>query len=237
MYQTRKTYIKPDMKLSDLINENYSLLLLLEHFSIDFAVGDKTVSQVCNENNLDLAVFILISNLYNGFYPSKEEIKQIDDISLIISVLRNSHRFYKEDSYPEIKKYLNELHNKHNSEDIKLIDTFFNEYFQEVLEHLDYEDKIAFPYFCQLIGTETKKQQSDFSAREYKEHHSDIETKLTDLKNLMLKHISLKADLPLRRKFLYCLFELESDLTIHSLIEDMILLPLITNVEKRQANG
>ncbi len=44
MYKTHKTYIKADMKMSDLLNENHSLLMLLEHLEIDFAVGDKTVS-------------------------------------------------------------------------------------------------------------------------------------------------------------------------------------------------
>ena len=236
MYQTHKTYIKLDMKMSDLINENYSLLMLLEHLDIDFAVDDKTVSQICNENNINQSVFLIISNLYNGFYPNKGDVHLIDDIPTIIKLLKNSHRFYKEDKYPEIKEYLIKLHDKHDTEDIILIEKFFNDYFEEVLEHLDYEEKIAFPYFCQLIETETIQQKSNFSAREYKEHHSDIETKLTDLKNLMLKHIALKKDLPLRRKFLFCLFELEFDLNIHSMIEEMILLPLITKVEKQQMN-
>ena len=34
MYQTHKTYITPDMKMSELIIENPTLLLLLEHFEI-----------------------------------------------------------------------------------------------------------------------------------------------------------------------------------------------------------
>ena len=237
MYQTQKTYIKPDMKMLDLINENHSLLMLLEHLDIDFAVGDKTVAQLCNENGIHQSVFLLISNLYNGFYPNKGSIHLIEGIPVIIKFLKNSHRFYKEDKYPEIKEYLKKLQNKHNTGDIILIEKFFNDYFEEVLEHFDYEEKVAFPYFCKLIDTETAVQQSDFSAKEYKEHHSDIETKLTDLKNLMLKHIALKNDLSLRRKFLYSLFELEFDLNIHSMIEEMILLPLIAQVEKKQLNG
>jgi len=237
MYQTHKTYIKPDMKMSDLINENYSLLLFLEYLEIDFAVGDKTVFQLCKENNIDQSVFLVISNLYNGFYPNKDEIYLIDDISIIIKLLKNSHRFYKDDKYPEIKEYLIKLNDKHNTDDIILIERFFIDYFEEVLEHLAYEEQIAFPYFCQLLGKETIQKASKFSVREYKEHHSDIETKLTDLKNLLLKHITIKNDLTIRRKFLYCLFELEFELKIHSMIEEMILLPLITKVEKQRLNG
>jgi regulator of cell morphogenesis and NO signaling len=225
------------MKMSDLINENYSLLLLLEHLEIDFAVSDKTVFQLCEENKINQSVFLVISNLYNGFYPNKDEIYLIDDIHIIIKLLKNSHRFYKEDKYPEIKEYLIKLRKRHNTDNIILIEKFFNDYFEEVLGHFDYEDKIAFPYFCKLLKTETNQQTSKFSAREYKEHHTDIETKLSDLKNLLLKHITIKNDLTIRRKFLYSLFELEFDLKIHSMIEEMILLPLIAKVEKQRLNG
>jgi regulator of cell morphogenesis and NO signaling len=223
--------------MSELINENCSLLLLLEHLEIDFSVYDKTVAGLCKENSIDLSVFIVIGNLYNGFYPSKEEINSLNDISVIIKFLRNSHSYYKNDKYPEIQRYINKLHEKHNTEDIALIEKFFKDYFNEVMEHLDYEDKIAFPYFCRLIDSDASFNKSNFSVNEYREHHTDIETKLADLKNLLLKHIVIKNDLTIRRKFLYSLFELEFDLMIHSRIEEMILLPLVEKVEKGRING
>ena len=182
MYKTHKTYIKADMKMSDLLNENHSLLMLLEHLEIDFAVEDKTVSQLCQENGINQFAFVAISNLYNGFSLSQEEVYLIDDISTILKLLKNSHRLYKEDKYPEIKEYLTKLHKRHNTKDIELIEKFFNIYFEEVLEHFNYEEQVAFPYFSQLIEPEFANQKSSFSATEYKEHHTDIETKLTDLK-------------------------------------------------------
>ncbi len=231
MYQTHKTYITPAIKMADLIIENSKLLLLLEHFEIDFAVKDKTIEQLCRDNKIDLSVFLVFGNLYNGFFPDKSEINALDDISTIIRFLKNSHRFYKHDKYPELKSFLVQLHEKQNSEDIQLIEKFFNHYFEEVLEHLDYEESVVFPYICQLIENGKVGGKNNFSANEYRDHHSDIETKLTDLKNLLLKHISLKNDFSLRRKFLFSLFELEFDLNVHSLIEDKILLPLVDKIE------
>jgi regulator of cell morphogenesis and NO signaling len=49
----------------DLINENYSLLLLLQHFEIEFTVGNKTVEQLCEEYNVDLPSFLIISKCCN----------------------------------------------------------------------------------------------------------------------------------------------------------------------------
>lgn len=225
------------MRMSDLIAENSSLLLLLEHFEVDFAVQDKTVEQLCAENKIDLPVFLVFGNLYNGFYPDEKEIAALKDISAIIRFLKNSHRFYKHDKYPELNYFIKQLHERHNTEDILLIEKFFNDYFKEVLEHLDYEESVVFPYICGLIEDGKIGQKNNFSANEYRDHHTDIETKLTDLKNLLLKHISLKNDFSLRRKFLFSLFELEFDLNIHSLIEDKILLPLVGRIEITTANG
>jgi regulator of cell morphogenesis and NO signaling len=237
MYQTHKTYITGDMKMSDLIAENSKLLLLLEHFEIDFAVGDNSIKKLCSENKIDLPVFLVFGNLYNGFFPDKQEINALKDISTIIRFLKNSHRFYKHDKYPELNQFLKQLHEKHKTEDILLIEKFFNDYFEEVLEHLDYEESIVFPYICKLIESGKINANNNFSANEYRDHHTDIETKLADLKNLLLKHISLKNDFALRRKFLFSLFELEYDLNVHSLIEDKILLPLVGKIETGQVNG
>lgn len=237
MYQTHKTFIKSDTVMSGLINENPSFLLLMEHFDMDFCVFDKTVQQICSENKISLPVFLIIGNLYNGFYPNKEEIERVDDLSGIIRFLKNSHKFYKSDKYPQIKKYIAKLKNGTNTNEIQLVEVFFNSYFDEVIEHLDYEDKIAFPYFYQLIENRNGKVKHNFSADEYKVHHSDIETKLNDLKNLLLKHVSLEGNLTLRRKMLSSLFELEFELQIHSVVEEKVLLPVVSKIEFNLKNG
>ncbi len=235
MYQTHKTYIKPSMRMSKLINENPTLLLMMEYFEIDYAVGDKTIERLCAENNVNMSVFLVISNLYNGFYPNAAEVS-VDDLAVspIINFLKNTHNFYKKDKYPEIQNYIQQLYHHQDKEDIAQIERFFNEYFDEVIEHLNYEDEVAFPYFCQLLKSNPDITQSKFSVREYREHHTDIETKLSDLKMLLLKHVSLKDDFTLRRRVLYRLFELERDLNIHSTIEEMVLLPLVDEIEKHK---
>ncbi len=237
MYQTHKTFIKPGMKMLELINENPFLLLMLEHLDIDFIVDDKSVAQICVENNINAPEFLLIANIYNGFYPDGESLDNIEDISLILRFLKNSHNFYKNDKYPEIRELIRKLQNKHNSKDIKLIEEFFSDYFKEVLDHLNYEDEVAFPHFHHLIGNKEAARAGSYSANDYREHHTDIETKITDLKNLLLKHIALENDLTNRRKFLFSLFELEFDLNIHVIVEEKVLLPIIDRMEKTRLHG
>jgi len=49
---------------------------------------------------------------------------------------------------------------------------------------------------------------------------------------LLLKHVSIENNLPIKRKLLFALFELEYDLYIHSLIEETILIPFGYQTEK-----
>jgi regulator of cell morphogenesis and NO signaling len=240
MYQTIKTYIKPEIKMADLIFENPYLLLLLEHFGLDLVMHDKTVTQLCTENGINEKVFISFANLYNGFSPSASEAFDSEHIETIIGFLRNSHYYFKYDKYPEIQDYIKKLFEKNPSAEIRMIEKFFDDYFMEVSEHLDYEEGIAFPYFRSLIRSKGPKQDTEgvkFSGTEYLEHHTDIESKLTDLKNLLLRHISLKSDPVNRRKLLFSLIELEYVLNIHSLIEETILIPLVINLEIKQIGG
>lgn len=74
--------------------------------------------------------------------------------------------------------------------------------------------------------------QGTYSVTDYREHHSDIEEKLTDLKNLLIKYLPIRDDQQLRRRLLFNLFELEFDLAIHSEIEENMLIPLVEHMEK-----
>jgi regulator of cell morphogenesis and NO signaling len=173
--------------------------------------------------------------LYNGFHLSGNENFTNDEIADIILYLRNSHNYYENEKYPEIKNYIQELYQKNDSPEIKLIDKFFNEYFEEVKEHLSYENRIVFPYFHELLHknsvSKNPHQKNDFSVNEYSEHHTDIESKLNDLKELLLKYVPVQNDRVLRRKIVVGLFELEYDLNIHSTIEETVLMPLIGKLE------
>lgn len=232
MYQTKKTYIKPDMKLSGLFFENPYLLLMMEHFGLDFMVYDKTVEKVCIENSINTSIFIDIANLYNGFNELDATKYSSSDISTIINFLKSSHDYYKEEKYPEIQDLIKKISSVNETKEIKLIGKFFDEYFNEVLEHLDYEDKVAFPYFLDMLNEDRNpKEENDYSAKVYGEHHTDIETKLMELKNLLMRHIPVKEDRSMRRKLIISLFELDYDLNIHYMIEESALIPLIVKIE------
>jgi regulator of cell morphogenesis and NO signaling len=237
MYQTNKLYVTPLLSMTELVTENPSILIMLEHFEADCVLHDDTVSGFCKRHNISLQVFILVANLYNGITPSSIPELTHADIMALIRFLANSHVYYKTQKYPEIELYISQLSEYNKAPEIPLVTKFFDEYFTEVIEHLEYENSVAFPFFISLLN----KQQvitkvGEFSSQEYKEHHTDIESSLSELKRLLLKHVPIQKDRVLRRKILMSLFELEYDLHKHSLIEEVILTPLMQDIEKNQYN-
>jgi len=218
--------VKPDMLMSDLIIENPLFLLMMEHFDLDFVVHSKTVEEICTENDLSLNIFITVANLYQGLEYENTSYDAGNDIITLIKFLKNSHSFFKDEKYPEIRRLIELMYQNNTSPEIKLVEKFFDEYFQEVLKHLSYEEKTVFPYIMNLVENKNLSEKR-FKIKTYGEKHTDIEYKLTELKNLLIKHIDLKNDKALRRKLLFSLFELENDLNIHTVAEIEILIPMI----------
>lgn len=235
MHHFTTTKMSPVMKIAEQIDTNPRLLLMLQHFNIDFRVSDMTVSQLCKEHGISVTLFVDIANLYNGFGAKKNHTYTKNDLLQVIDFLKSSHHYYRHEMYPQINSYIKMLQENHPERELKLLERFFNEYFTEVLEHLDYEDNVAFPYFISLLKeSDENKSPEQYSSREYSEHHSDIELKLHDLKNLLLKYVKIDNDLDLRRKLFFALYELEYDLFVHSLIEESILIPSGVNIEKEE---
>ncbi len=53
-------------KMSDLICDNYSLLMVMSRFGIALGFGDKTVGEVCEMQNVDCNTFLAVSNFISN---------------------------------------------------------------------------------------------------------------------------------------------------------------------------
>ena len=235
MYQTENLHLSADMRISDVILNNPYLILLLEHFGVDVPLQEKSVTDVCLENKINTELFLTFANLYNGVQYDFKDTFSYNEVLTVINYLRNSHRYYSEEIYPNILSIIQQMNSANNRKEMVLVERFFKEYFSEVTEHLNYENDTVFPYITGLYERIVNQNQTDggkrYSVSEYKDHHNDIEEKLNDLKSLLIKYLPLKNDQPIRRKLLFSLFELEYDLNIHSQIEELILIPLVSKME------
>jgi len=240
MYPAANLYLTPDLNIAEVVLDNPRIILLLEHFNIYVPLHEKTIREISIENNLNFDLFLTFANLYNGISYTSPVQFSFDEVQSIINFLKKSHTYYTEEMYPDIRNNIKQMFEVNNYEEMALIDKFFKEYFKEVTVHLNYEDNVAFPYMKNLHEHLVKgapiTEPVTYSVKEYKEHHDDIEEKLNDLKNILVKYLPPKNDQKLRRRLFFNLSELENDLNIHAIIEDMILIPLVEQMEQYLKN-
>jgi regulator of cell morphogenesis and NO signaling len=98
-------------KMSDLINENHSLLLVISRFGLSLGFGDKTVEEVCQLNGIDCATFLAVVNFLSEV--NFEVGNDYENISIVtvIDYLKNSHVYFLDFKLPAIRNKLLEAIN------------------------------------------------------------------------------------------------------------------------------
>ena len=222
--------IKPSDYLIDIIEKNPYTLLVIEHLQKFDYPKNVTIKEFCKDTQVPEDLLIILLNTYTNLSYTQNFCCNRELLPWLVNFLKNSHSYYKNEKYPLINNLLSELNKSINTNEAKLLSKFFHNYFNEVIEHLDYEEKIVFPYINELLNGKNKSKLI-FSSEEYLEHHNDIEEKLSDLKNLLLHHFKFEKYYNLGRQLIFHLFELEFDLKAHSKLEENLLVPSIKKLE------
>ena len=224
-----------DDKMIDLISDNYTMLQGLGAFGIRLGFGDKTVSEVCSQQNVDCYTFLVVVNfLINGYAP-----KDTDDkvsVTTLLAYLRASHRFFLDFQLPTIRKKLQESLSSPKPHDQReqLILRLYDEYAHDIRLHMKYEEKTLFPYVEALLqGQPTPNYNVEIFAK----HHSDTTGKFQELKNIIIKY--LPHD-PLANNqltaTLYDIYNNEEWLLNHSNVEEVLFIPAIRLIEQHNRN-
>lgn len=234
-------YLQKNMKMADLVHLNYLLLNVLNRFGISLGFGDATVEEVCMQHNIDVNFFLDIANTYHhkDYFPKKQLQKY--PVKSILQYLRNTHHYYIERKLPELEQLL-----KHTikicykeEQTAGLIISFFSGYKEQLIQHIEKEEKDVFPYVYWLESainsqgqTVTPPNFEQYSIEHYKNTHDDVEEKLTDLQNLIIKYLPDPCDMYACNKLLFEIFALENDLNDHSRIEEKVMIPKALGIEK-----
>jgi len=219
------------IRMSALIEDDITLLSTISRFGISFGFGNKTIEEVCELNDVDTYTFLELIN----FLAAENSFNDTPDISKIsietvILYLKNGHFYFTTYKLPSIRKKLFAAISE-NGIYKEVITRFFDEYESEVQKHMDYEDSEVFPYVINLLqGTNS----SDYRIAEFKDHHTDVETKLSELKEILIKHYSSKGNNFLMNEVILDIFCLEKDLVGHNWIEEFFFIPVIELIEQNK---
>lgn len=107
MYKQGK-YTETD-KMSDLICENYPMVLVMSRFGIDLGFGEKNIGDVCRQNEVDSCTFLTVVNFLTEETPAV--INGIDNclsVGSLITYLHNAHDYFLNFRLPHIRRKLTE---------------------------------------------------------------------------------------------------------------------------------
>ncbi|QZT38241.1 hemerythrin domain-containing protein [Halosquirtibacter xylanolyticus] len=225
-------------RMCDILLKYPRVLSLLDRLHIHLELHEMTVKEVCDQTNTNLTLFVI---LIESFLDKSENFNGKYDLSIIpdlVAYLRESHNYFLEKKIPYLNQILAQFIEKFKHPQIGLLKIFFDEYCQEVQQHMSYEDREVFPYINKLhkLSVEKDITHLDFSMEEFEEHHTNIEEKLSDLKNLLIKHFASDYGNFLKTQFLLNLYDLEDEIHDHSRLEDDILIPLVKQLETLTSN-
>ena len=222
-----------NQKLTDLINQNPSLLLVLSRFNLPLGFENKTVKEVCESNNVDTYTFLTVVNFLTEENFEMDNHYERISLESLISFLKNGHAYFLNYKLPAIREKLVEAITQTDSNEMyrEIILRFFDEYVNEVNEHMEYEDKVVFPYVQELVS----KEFSDdvYNIQIFEERHNQIDQKLIDLKNILIKYYPAKGNTDLMTDTLLDILFCGKDLSDHNKVEDYMFIPAIEAIEKQ----
>lgn len=220
----------PDDRMVSLIADNYSLIQVMSRFGIKVGFGDKTVEEVCRENDVDCTTFLAVVNFVSHSIPLSDIDTEVISIPSILQYLRQSHIYFLEYSLPEIRRKLIEGIRFRTTDISFLILKFFDEYMHEVRTHMEYEEKHVFEYVRHLLEG---RMNPDFKISTYSDHHEEVASKLKELKTLIIRYCPEGADANLLNTALYEIYRCEEELQNHCQVEDLLFVPAIEHLEKQ----
>lgn len=228
----KETIYTGRMKVADLLASNGALLSILQRLDIRLGFGEATVNELCARYGISVELFLIICNTYS-FSDYRPEIESLgeNDIKSITAYLRASHRYYTGVCFPTIHDNVHRMVKELDNTSRRLIDKFYDDYDNEISNHFRYEEEIVFPYIEELTAGNVSNS-SKYSISMFEHNHSNINEKLNDLKNIIIKYIGEEFSSPVRFELLGNIYNVENDLRKHSLIEDRLLVPLVEKLEK-----
>lgn len=230
--------ITPDMKLAEAIHSNYLLIPVINRFGIRLGFGETTIAAICNEKKIDVDFFLTILNVFSlpDYFPKQK--LQTFNVLMIVEYLKKTHNYYRDIQLPTIEKRLDLLIERSPkiNQNLQLVKEFFNGYKDELLAHLRREETVTFPYIekvYRIYNAENgnSDQLTGYSMDIYEEEHDEVDEKLYDLKNILIKYINGDFDQVIINEIIFELFRLEKDIKDHTRIENNILMPLVGEME------
>ncbi|HRA60691.1 MAG TPA: iron-sulfur cluster repair di-iron protein [Bacteroidia bacterium] len=231
-----------DKKVGDFVKENIKTAHVFKKYGIDFCCGGGvSLERACRKENVsidDLAADLL--KLENT--PSGSQNFDKWELDFLCDYIVNTHHAYVAESTPMILSYAQKVTNVHGHAHPPVIEIYrlFMDVANELAPHMKKEELVLFPYIKKLVKAKNEKAVPE------KSHFGTIQNPISMMEaehetagNLLKEIAKLSNNYSVPEwgcntfKALYAkLDEFEQDLHIHVHLENNILFPKATNLER-----
>lgn len=221
--------ITRNIKLTELMELNHLLLLVISRLGVEKSFGEKTVAELCAQYKLDVDTVITLCKVYSDpeYVPSVSDLRSCD-ISNVLYYMQQSHKYYLKDGINHLSASLEELLEPCQPAQQQVIWNFFSDYCAELRKHFETEEEKLIPYVHNLMMGRT---DDSYTIDEFEKTHSNIDEKLSDFKSIVMTSLPAECNNVKRISLLNELFHLQQDLRSHTYIEDNVLVPMARLLE------
>ena len=237
--------IHKEMPMAELIRLNYQLLPVISRLHIPLGFGNKTIEEVCMQSGVETSFFLMVVNSFHDkdYIPCCDEL-QAYPIASLINYLQSTHAYYLREKLPFmeqlIEKFLDDIAHG-NKEKSAMVNLFFREYRDELIAHIEYEENVVLPYVGRIGGvtvaegpvTVKNDNTGTYSIDRFAREHSNVEDKVNDLINLIIKFMPPVHKPSVANDLLMELFRFARDIENHARIEDKVLVPRVQAIEEQ----
>lgn len=214
-----------DHRMSYLINDNPMLLMAMSRFGISLGFGDKTVKQICQEQEVDCNTFLGVANFISFSQIDVEAIS----ISSLMRYLNHAHAYFLDFCLPLIRRKLIEAIDCSGRDEVAmLILKFYDAYTEEVNRHMQHENNTVFNYVESLLSG---KLDENYSIDVFASGHHSIHNKLKELKDIIIRYLPQREN-NLLNAVLFDIMNCEQDLVTHCEVEDKLFVPAVEKLER-----
>ncbi|NLC50303.1 MAG: LuxR family transcriptional regulator [Bacteroidales bacterium] len=191
--------------LSEVLAQHHMLIPIINRFGIKLGVGDKTIENICEEQDLNVDFILTILNVYlDDKYISEKKLAQFD-LEPIANYFNETIQNYLHSLVPNIEKHLHAFIalSESKNDELKALQKVFFQFKEELVMHLEKGLNHTGPYPHEL---------------------------LRDIKSILIKHVSGNFNQNLCYAVIFSVGSLESDLIIHNRLRNSILKPKLNEL-------
>lgn len=229
--QEQSFLINSGCKASEIIASDPQMIRLIETLGIPMGFGDMTVGQLCSKDGMPVELFTALANMvaHPGYRPDPDDLNE-NDLSFILKYLEATHRNYMNISLPNLHANVHKIAALCNDETKMMVNQFFDDYDAEMKRHIESEESEEFAYIRGLLSGIAP---DDRTVDSFLEQHDDVEVKLDDFKNIIVKYVPQECNIPERYLAVIQMLHIADELSFHTRIEEQLLFPLAIKLEKR----